>query len=197
MDTAAVGDTKSGVDLVRRIRDGDQQAEEELIRLYSRGVSIIIRREVNNAAVVEDLLQEMFRIALEKIRRGDVREPEKLSGFVCGIARNLTISHFRRASHIESLSEIEETRPLPDPAPNPFDELYKKEIAGIVRQVINEMKSERDRQALLRFYIAEEPKEKICADLELTSLHFNRVLFRARERFRELYEKNVGKHQPG
>jgi hypothetical protein len=37
------------------------------------------------------LYQETFRIALEKIRRGDVREPEKLSGFMGGIARNLVI----------------------------------------------------------------------------------------------------------
>ena len=51
------------------------------------------------------------------------------------------------------------------------------------------MKSARDRQVLFRFYIAEENKEDICSDLGLSSLHFNRVLFRARERFRELYEQ--------
>jgi RNA polymerase sigma-70 factor (ECF subfamily) len=58
-----------------------------------------------------------------------------------------------------------------------------------VRKVLGELKSERDRQVLFRFYVAEEEKEKICASLGLTSLHFNRVLFRARERFRELYEQ--------
>jgi RNA polymerase sigma-70 factor (ECF subfamily) len=186
-------DASAGADLVRRIIAGDRKAEEELIERYSRGVSIIIRREAGNAAVVDDLRQETFRIAMEKIRRGDVREPEKLSGFICGVARNLTISHFRGASRLESLNEIEETRLLPDPGPNPFDEVSQKEIAGIVRRVIKELKSERDRQVLFRFYIAEEPKERICADLGLTSLHFNRVLFRARERFKELYEEVVGK----
>lgn len=186
-------DASAGADLVRRIIAGDRKAEEELIERYSQGVSIIIRREAGNAAVVDDLRQETFRIAMEKIRRGDVREPEKLSGFICGVARNLTISHFRGASRLESLNEIEETRLLPDPGPNPFDEVSQKEIAGIVRRVIKELKSERDRQVLFRFYIAEEPKERICADLGLTSLHFNRVLFRARERFKELYEEVVGK----
>ena len=37
--------------------------------------------------------------------------------------------------------------------------------------------------------MAEDDKERICRDLGLTAVHFNRVLFRARERFKELYRK--------
>jgi RNA polymerase sigma-70 factor (ECF subfamily) len=59
-----------------------------LVARYSRGISIIIRREVSNAAAAEDLYQETFRTALEKVRRGDLREPEKLSGFICSLASN-------------------------------------------------------------------------------------------------------------
>jgi RNA polymerase sigma-70 factor, ECF subfamily len=57
----------------------------------------------------------------------------------------------------------------------------------MVRRLLQEM-SERDRQILYRFYIAEEDKDRICADLQLSSLHFNRVLHRARERYRDLYK---------
>jgi RNA polymerase sigma-70 factor (ECF subfamily) len=60
--------------------------------------------------------------------------------------------------------------------------------------VIDELPTDRDRQLLFRFYIAEDDKERICADLGLTSLHFNRVLHRARERYKELYESR-GKRQ--
>jgi RNA polymerase sigma-70 factor (ECF subfamily) len=48
------------------------------------------------------------------------------------------------------------------------------------------MRSKRDRTLLMRFYIDEEEKEKICLELNLSSLHFNRVIFRARRRFKEL-----------
>jgi RNA polymerase sigma-70 factor (ECF subfamily) len=65
------------------------------------------------------------------------------------------------------------------------------ERAALVRRVLAEMPSERDRQILFRFYLAEDDKESICLDLGLTSLHFNRVLFRARERYRELYEETA------
>jgi RNA polymerase sigma-70 factor (ECF subfamily) len=153
-------------------------------------MSVIIRHRVKNAADVEDLCQETFRIALEKIRRGEVREPEKLSGFISGLARNLATAHLRRLSrwrggNAEAHSSI-------DHAPNPYDKLLSKERADIVQQLINEMRSDRDRQILYRFCVAEEDKEKICADLGLTSLHFNRVLSRAIKRFKDLYEKKVG-----
>ncbi len=191
METSVTIKAGGVVDLARRVSAGDQQAEVELVERYSRGVTIIIRREAGDATVADDLYQETFRIALEKIRRGDLREPEKLSGFICSIARNLVIDHFRRAARQESLTRIEEAAPLSSPAPDQLEELLRKEKAAIVRQALNELPNERDRQALFRFYIAEEEKEQICADLGLSSLHFNRVLHRARERFRELYEKAV------
>jgi RNA polymerase sigma-70 factor, ECF subfamily len=189
VDVVRADDTQSGADLVSRIRAGDQRAEEELVGRYGRGVAIIIRREVRQSAAAADLTQETFRIALEKIRRGDLREPEKLSGFICSLARNLAIGHHRQSSREESLTGIEVARPLPDPAPGQLEELLQKEKAAIVRQAINDLPTERDRQVLFRFYIAEEGKEQICADLGLDSLHFNRVLFRARQRYKELYEK--------
>jgi len=67
--------------------------------------------------------------------------------------------------------------------------LLEKERSTIVRRILKELKSERDRQILFRFYISEEDKEIICADLGLSSQHFNRVLYRARERFRELCQQ--------
>ncbi|MCP4664535.1 MAG: hypothetical protein GY856_54820 [bacterium] len=53
------------------------------------------------------------------------------------------------------------------------------------------MPTERDREVLSRFYLAEEDKEQICCDLGLAGEHFKRVLFRARRRFKKLYEARV------
>lgn len=35
-------------------------------------------------------------------------------------------------------------------------------------------------------------EQRICPDLGLPGIHFNRVIHRARERYRELYEKAAG-----
>jgi RNA polymerase sigma-70 factor (ECF subfamily) len=193
VETAASGDAGNAADLVSRIRAGDRQAEAELVERYGRGVMMIVRREARNAGVSDDLYQDTFRIALEKVRRGDLRESATLSAFICSVARNLVIEYFRRTARQESLTEIAEAERPHYAAPNQLEALLDQEKAAIVRQVINELPTDRDRQLLFRYYIVEHDKEQICADLGLTSLHFNRVLHRARERYKELYEKAVSR----
>jgi RNA polymerase sigma-70 factor, ECF subfamily len=182
-----------GADLVSRIQAGDRRAEAELVECYNRIVTTIIRRKVGDTAVADDLYQETFCIVLEKIRDGGIREAEKLPGFVCGVARNRVIKYFQRAARQESLTE--ETLPLIHSASDQLEELLRKEEADIVRQILKEMTSERDIQVLFRFYLAEHDKEQICADLGLTSLQFNLVLHRARQRYKELYEQAMRSRQ--
>jgi RNA polymerase sigma-70 factor (ECF subfamily) len=179
----------SSPELVARIVAGERDAEDELIRRYSRGVSTLLRRIAGDPSVAEDLHQETFRICIDKIRRGELREPEKLSAFMCSVARNLAIEHFRQVSRRPGDAASEPAELLADSSPSALAQLLQKEKAAVVRQVLSELYSQRDRELLYRFYVAEEDKEQICADLGLGSLQFNRVLFRARERFRELYQK--------
>lgn len=174
--------------LVHRIRGGERAAEAELVERYRRGVSLILRRSAGPAAA-DDLYQEVFLLAVEKIRAGEVREPERLSGFICGLARNLAIDYFRRRPPASSFADSGARDAVPDPGASPLERVLRNEDDRSVRDLLSEMTSERDRQILLRFYIGEEDKDRICADLDLTGLQFNRVLYRARERFRELYER--------
>jgi len=177
-------------DLASRIRTGDREAEAELVGRYQRGVTLLLRRSAGDPSLAEDLAQETFRIALEKIRRGDLREPEKLAGFLCSLARNLSIEHFRKASSRRTSGSPPEDSVRGD-EPDPLERLLRAEQARIVRGILSELPTERDRQILLRFYLSEEDKSAICRDLGLTSLHFNRVLFRARERYRELFDERA------
>jgi RNA polymerase sigma-70 factor, ECF subfamily len=178
---------------VQRIIDRDGDAEEELVRQYKDGIAIIIGRVVRNESFIEDLSQETFKIALEKIRDGDVREPERLSGFICGVARNVAIDYVRKMRRLTNQEEIGNAEQIRDSRPDQFEQLWRKERAEIVRQVISELKVERDREVLSRYYIAEEDKDQICADLGFDSKQFNSVIFRALKRYKELYLKRFGK----
>ena len=57
--------------------------------------------------------------------------------------------------------------------------------------LLNELNVERDRELLTRYFVYDQEKDLICRELNLDSLHFNRVLFRAKGRFRSLIE-NAG-----
>lgn len=104
--------------MVRRILAGERSAEEELVRRYHRGLATIVGRIARDPSVTEDICQETFQLVLEKVRGGDLREPEKLSGFICSVARNLAIDHFRQAATRETLEDVEATKPLSDPSPD-------------------------------------------------------------------------------
>src|SRR5689334_3603219 len=108
---------------MKRILAGDADAETELVSRYKDGIGIIINRVVHSKAVTEDLSQETFRIALEKIRDGQVREPERLSGFITGIARNLALDHMRRTRGLMSQEDVSHTERIRDPQPGPFEQL--------------------------------------------------------------------------
>ena len=180
-------------DLVRRILSGDPAAEAELVERFSRAVSFLLRRLARDEAVVEDLYQETFRLVIEKVRGGELREPERLPGFVSSMARNLFIGSARRGGRRQKWhGDPAATETAPDPAPGQLARLLAQERAATVRRVLAELKNDRDREILSRYYIADENKEDICRDLELSDLHFNRVLFRARQRYRELFERRQG-----
>lgn len=195
--TAEGGGPPRGVDdpaaLVARIRAGDPAAEAELVEGYRHGLSYLLRKLTGDPALSEDLQQETLQVALRRIRAGELREPEKLSGFLRQTAKNLAIIEYRRehrrSARLEGSEEWAPERGPADPAESQLSSVLRQEEAGLVRRVLREMRSDRDRQLLVRYYLAEHAKEEICRDLGLSSLNFNLVLFRARERFRKLVEE--------
>lgn len=182
-------EASSPADLVRRIAAGESAAEDELVRRYSRGVFFVLNQNVSDRTIADDLYQETFRLVIEKVRGGEVRDPERFSGFIVSIARNLAIEYFRKSARVEARQAGEdESRTIAAPQASQLENLLKEERAVLVRQVLTELPSERDRTVLHRFYIADDDKEDICAELGISSLHFNQVLCRARERYRKAFE---------
>lgn len=178
-----------------RVQAGDARAEHRLVELYGRSVAVLLDRHTNGRPEAEDLFQETFRLVIEKLRRGELREPAKLPGFLAAIARSLAIEHYRKTARRKTEPDSDGLDAVAASTPGPLGSLLAHENAALVRRVIAELDNARDRQILLRFYIAEEDKERISADFGLTSLQFNRVLHRARQRYKELFLERAG--EPG
>ena len=162
------------------------------MEIYGRAVAVLLDRHTNGRPEAEDLFQDTFRLVLEKLRRGELREPAKLPAFLAQIARSLAIEHYRKATRRKTEADSEAVELAVAPVDGPLSGLLESENAALVRRVIRELANERDREILLRFYIAEEDKDRIAADHGLTSLQFNRVLHRARQRYKELFLERTG-----
>jgi len=161
---------------------------------YSRGVKAILRRLTRDPALVDDIHQETFLVVLRRVRAGELRTPAALAGFIRSTARNLLIADRRKGARTSELDqdELEQAaRRLPaDDGEDPpqLRRVMALEESQLVRRLLSELSTERDRQILLRFYLCEGSKEQVCHDLGLEPHLFNRVLFRARTRLRELWE---------
>jgi RNA polymerase sigma-70 factor, ECF subfamily len=171
-------------DLAARIAGGDATAERDLVELYSRPLLQMLLRLTRDAALSEDFHQDTFRIVIARLRRSSLSEPDKLLRFVLRTGRNLALDYRRRQTRHREGPSPEES--LPDPAQGQLDRMLQHEEAATVHRLLSEIVPDRYRQILQRFYLAGEDKDRICADLGLGDLHFNRVLFRARRRLREL-----------
>jgi RNA polymerase sigma-70 factor (ECF subfamily) len=179
--------------LVSRIIAGDAAAETELVALFKDRIVHIILRITNNTSLVEDFSQDTFLIVIRKIRNGDVKKPNSLGSFVAGVARNHAIEQIREIK-LPVSEDLELAEQVPDPLPSPLEQLQTSEKFDEIREVIGQLRP-RDKVLILRFYINEDPKEVICADLGLTSAQFDGVLHRARNRFGGLYLKRKAREK--
>jgi RNA polymerase sigma-70 factor (ECF subfamily) len=181
--------------LVERIGRGDRDAEGEMIRRYERGLLYLLTRRTRDRELALDLRQDTFRIVIEKLRAAPIDEPERLSAFLRGVALNLATADQRKSARRATTADSDEVESAADDCIGPFDHVSREQVAFVVRRLLAELRTPRDREILVRLYIRDEDKQAICESLGVDSTHFNRVLFRAKQRFRELLmraEQNEG-----
>ena len=184
-------------ELLGRIRAGEPSAEEELVRRFSRGLSIMLRRLAADPSLAEDLHQETFRVVLGKARAGEIREPEKFLGFLRSTARHLWIGERRKSARRNEPEAVQGPTGGATAAAEPpqLRRLLRSEEAGRVRRLLGELRFVRDREILVRYYLSDESKERICDELGVEPARFKKVLYRARTRMRELWEHTEKRQQ--
>lgn len=84
----------------------------------------------------------------------------------------------------------------PDVADDQDPVAEEEERSSLVRVVLNSL-PQRAWEALLRFYLDEQPEDRICAEMEITETQFRLIKSRAKARFGELIqEKGVLRERP-
>jgi RNA polymerase sigma-70 factor (ECF subfamily) len=162
-----------------------------MVERYSRGLGYLLTRQIGDDERARDLLQETFCIAIEKLRKTELEQPERLAGYLRGIAVRVALNAGRRRKREPAGLDNSAIAAIPDNEPRQFRRVASEETQSAVHKILQSMPVERDRELLIRFYVYDQDKQEICRELGLSSLHFNRVLFRAKNRFRELLEKSA------
>ena len=196
-DTAA-STARSPVDwaeLVDRIHRGDDSGMEDLYRLFAKGIRFYLCRQLG-AQELEDKIHDTFLIVVQAIRRGDLREPDRLMGFVRTVVRRQVAAHIDHLVHSRrERLHMDVGGRVADGRRNPEQNVAFQEKVELMLEVLKEL-SERDRDILTRFYLNEQSQEQICEEMNLTETQFRLLKSRAKARFGELGQKKLRHKQP-
>ena len=176
--------------LVEKIKDDDQSGMEELYRVFSRGVRFYLCRQLGPQDL-EDKVHDTFLIVVQAVRRGELREPERLMGFVRTVVRRQVAAHIDQAVHNRRQQVgIESGIRVVDMNRDPEETAIHRQYAQIAKRVLNSI-SKRDREILTRFYLLEQSQEQICDQMHLTETQFRLLKSRAKARFGELGKRRL------
>lgn len=176
--------------LVQQIKAGKDEGMEQLYKLFSRGIRFYLCRQLGPQEL-EDKVHDTFLIVVNAIKRGDLREPERLMGFVRTVVRRQVAAYIEQAVQTRrEQAELESGIAVADRRQNPEQEAMIKQKAALMKTALNAL-SARDRDILIRFYLEEQPQEQICREMSLTETQFRLLKSRAKAKFGEIGRKKL------
>jgi len=179
-------------DLVAKIKLDDQSGMEDLYRIFSRGVRFYLCRQLGPQDL-EDKVHDTFLIVVQAVRRGELREPERLMGFVRTVVRRQVAGHIDQAVHSRRQQVgLESGTAVMDLNRDPEESAIHQQYEEIARRVLNSI-SKRDREILTRFYLLEQSQQEICTQMNLTETQFRLLKSRAKARFGELGKRRLAR----
>jgi RNA polymerase sigma-70 factor (ECF subfamily) len=191
-DPREVSAPPSWAELVDKIRQNDATGMEELYRVFSRGVRFYLCRQLGPQDL-DDRVHDTFLIVAQAIQRGDLREPDRLMGYVRTIVRRQVAAQIENNVHSRKRQiDLEWGLAVHDAASDPEQSAIRRESQEIALKVLKSIGA-RDREILIRFYLEEQTPEQICSEMGLTETQFRLLKSRAKARFGELGKRKVTK----
>lgn len=189
MNTQEVGLEADGLNrtLCERIQAGDLEAEAILVARLQPGLRLVANRASGgDLELARDVCQEALVIIIRRLRTVGLENPEALAAFAAQTARFLVTAARRKTQRQRTMPDSLAIEAAEDPRPAAQEQLATGRLGPILQRLLGELPCDRDRTVLIRFYLNEEDKSDICRDLHLSQLGFNQVVFRARNRLRQL-----------
>jgi RNA polymerase sigma-70 factor (ECF subfamily) len=176
--------------LVERIHGGDESGMEELYRLFGRGIRYYLCRQLGHQEL-DDKVHDTFVIVVQAIRRGELREPDRLMGFVRTVVRRQVAAYIDDAVHSRRDElNLDLGIRVADRRNNPEQSAAFRQKVEFMLEVLRAL-SERDREILTRFYLDEESQETICREMILSETQFRLLKSRAKARFGEIGKRKL------
>lgn len=175
-------------------KDAPEFVSDAALGKLRDGILYLLRRELRDFALADDLCNEAFRIVLDRLRQQPLDDPSRVGSYLAQTARNLVMAHRRKEERQRTLTGHQTTLEAQGVADgDPEWILQSRSRAAAVRKVLEEIPQVRDREVLVRVYLYDQDKDQVCRELGIGADHYKRVVHRARERFRALIEQRYAR----
>jgi RNA polymerase sigma-70 factor, ECF subfamily len=194
---AAPNEVGSDIEVMLRVKTGDESAFAYLVQKYRRPMVGFMYRLCHNPSTAEELAQEVF---LRVYRSRTTYEPSaKFTTWLYRIATNLAVNHARDTRHERPENTVrldepdQETGTTPDLADDTLsaeEQILKRERLAAIRNVVNAL-PERQRMAVIMHKYQQMDYREIAGVLKLSESATKSLLFRAYETLREQLKQFV------
>jgi RNA polymerase sigma-70 factor (ECF subfamily) len=190
-------DAISDVDMMLRVKTGDESAFAYLVQKYRRPMVGFMYRLCHNPSAAEELAQEVF---LRVYRSRTSYEPTaKFTTWLYRIATNLAVNYARDTRHERPENTLRldepdrETGMTPDLADDSLtaeEQILRRERLAAIRSKVNAL-PERQRVAVIMHKYQQMDYREIAGVLKLSESATKSLLFRAYETLREQLKEFV------
>lgn len=155
--------------------------EADLVKQFRERLRVFGARRLGDAALAEDLAQEVLSRVTHAVRSGKIDDLAALPGFIFQTATHLCLHHYRSQGREErALTRMAALSPAHND-PGPLDLLVTEEDRREVRAALAELKPA-ERDLLRRFYFDDQSGDVIARSLGVTPSALRVRKFRALER---------------
>ncbi|MEX0720326.1 MAG: RNA polymerase sigma factor [Balneolaceae bacterium] len=199
MNIARINDYRnykiSDSDVVKRVLSGEKELYEILMRRHNQTLYRVLRGYLKNEEEVQDLMQETYLKAYEKLYQ--FKHEAKFSTWLIRIGINEALtkikvqereSRFKNADHEQNFYKLNK---IPDSMPvNPERRMMRKEAIQILEQAIDQLSSKYRSVYIMREIEGLSIKE-IADSMDLSESNVKVRIHRAKTMIKEeLYQQN-------
>jgi len=177
--------------MVTRVKENDPRGLEDLYRHFAKGARFYFCRHLG-LEDLDDRVHDSFLLVVDCIKQGELRDPERLMGFIRTVLRRQVATYVRTT--VEAKRDYTpldaESEYCLDFSGCPEERIIDNETVDLMDRIMRGM-SLREREILTRFYLLEQPPEHICKEMRLNMTQFRLMKSRAKGRFGALGRRSI------
>ena len=158
----------------------DRAAEDELCRRLGPRIRLYGLRHLRDPNAAADLVQQVLLLALERLRDGTLREPERVASFVLGSCR-MTVLDLRRGTRRRE--RLLDTWGDATDATAPFQEESSSFDSDRLAHCLESL-PERERSVVVLSFFADKSADDVGTELSLSAGNVRVIRHRALTRLR-------------